>query len=370
MRDRRFPPSSVSAAFAVAALLLTATAAAASGPYQVTATTTSQDGNLVRTEYTVQVGPHPLDRFKMIRLVKDVPQSALRGSILFLPPLGPRSPSTSSATRTAPPALDRRVLRPAQLRRLRLLAALRRAPRGHLRGRPVRLHGHEDLGPRIHGGRHRLRPLADRGAPPGHEDRGRRRLPGRHPGPRRGRRRARRLRRLHPLGRHPQQPGPRGAGLSTRATAPPWRPSSRPAAVRPPINVFREVPAGADQPVRPDADPAVPADPDQSPGDGPVPSAPRPARSPCRPPLHPDERQPGRGPPLLRLRAADLRQRPALQLLHPGAWCATSPAPWPESRPKYMANLGNYTARCWPSAAAAASVPSRTTSSPSSARPT
>lgn len=62
--------------------------AAASGPYQVTGTAVSRDRNLVRTEYTVQAGPHPLDRFKMTRLVKDVPASQLRGSILFLFPLG------------------------------------------------------------------------------------------------------------------------------------------------------------------------------------------------------------------------------------------------------------------------------------------
>ncbi|HVF59151.1 MAG TPA: hypothetical protein VNJ70_05000 [Thermoanaerobaculia bacterium] len=90
MRDRRFPPSSssVSAAFAVAALLLAATPAAASGPYSVTATTTSQAGPLVRTEFLVQAGAHPLDRFKMVRLAKDVPPHVLGGSILFLPPLG------------------------------------------------------------------------------------------------------------------------------------------------------------------------------------------------------------------------------------------------------------------------------------------
>lgn len=68
--------------------LLAASQAAASGPYQVTGMAVSQDHNLVRTEYTVQAGAHPLDRFKMTRLVKDVPPSELRGSILLLFPLG------------------------------------------------------------------------------------------------------------------------------------------------------------------------------------------------------------------------------------------------------------------------------------------
>ena len=43
----------------------------------------------MRTEYTVKAGSHPLDRFKMVRLIKDVPVQSLRGSILLLPPLGP-----------------------------------------------------------------------------------------------------------------------------------------------------------------------------------------------------------------------------------------------------------------------------------------
>jgi pimeloyl-ACP methyl ester carboxylesterase len=66
---------------------LSAGAAASSGPYQITGTTQSKDGELVRTELVIQAGPSPLDRFKMIRLAKDVPASQLRGSILFLPPL-------------------------------------------------------------------------------------------------------------------------------------------------------------------------------------------------------------------------------------------------------------------------------------------
>src|SRR6478672_1693068 len=68
-------------------LALAAPAAFGSGPYLITGTAASRDGDLVRTEYTVRAGSHPLDRFKMVRLVKDGP--ALRGSILLLPPLGP-----------------------------------------------------------------------------------------------------------------------------------------------------------------------------------------------------------------------------------------------------------------------------------------
>lgn len=73
---------------ACAAILATlATQASAAGPYQVTATVETLIGPLVRTESTVQAGAHPLDRFKMIRLSRQG-QSASRGAILFLPPLG------------------------------------------------------------------------------------------------------------------------------------------------------------------------------------------------------------------------------------------------------------------------------------------
>jgi pimeloyl-ACP methyl ester carboxylesterase len=69
--------------------VLAAGAAFAAGPYQVVLTTQSRTvGRLVRTEFTVKAGDHPLDRFKMVRLAKRVPASQLRGSILFLPPLG------------------------------------------------------------------------------------------------------------------------------------------------------------------------------------------------------------------------------------------------------------------------------------------
>lgn len=76
--------------FAVLAALiaLASPGAAAAGPYQVLGATTTQAGGLVRTETLIQGGPSPLDRFTMVRLVKDVPPQALRGALLLLPPLG------------------------------------------------------------------------------------------------------------------------------------------------------------------------------------------------------------------------------------------------------------------------------------------
>ncbi|MEA2561523.1 MAG: hypothetical protein QOH06_3027 [Acidobacteriota bacterium] len=72
-------------ALLAALVLLTASHATA---YEITGTAVSHDRNLVRTEYLVQAGPSPLEKFKMTRLVKDVPQSQLRGSIFFFFPLG------------------------------------------------------------------------------------------------------------------------------------------------------------------------------------------------------------------------------------------------------------------------------------------
>jgi pimeloyl-ACP methyl ester carboxylesterase len=72
----------------VLALAFAAQAALASGPYQVTFTTQASANGLTRAEYTVQAGAHPLDRFKMVRLVRENGAGPSRGSILFLPPLG------------------------------------------------------------------------------------------------------------------------------------------------------------------------------------------------------------------------------------------------------------------------------------------
>lgn len=72
----------------VLAAALAAQAALASGPYQITGTAQTRDSGLVRTEYTVRAGAHPLDRFKMVRLTGESRDDHSRGSILFLPPLG------------------------------------------------------------------------------------------------------------------------------------------------------------------------------------------------------------------------------------------------------------------------------------------
>jgi pimeloyl-ACP methyl ester carboxylesterase len=68
------------------ALGLTASASAES--YEIIATTSSRDSPLVRTEYLIQAGTHPLSKFKMVRLTKDVPTENLKESILLLPHFG------------------------------------------------------------------------------------------------------------------------------------------------------------------------------------------------------------------------------------------------------------------------------------------
>ncbi len=72
----------------VIGFLLAAAQAMASDYSPIARSETRQPGHLVRTETTIQVGTDPLDRFKMVRLVKDLPVEYLRGSIFFLPPLG------------------------------------------------------------------------------------------------------------------------------------------------------------------------------------------------------------------------------------------------------------------------------------------
>lgn len=63
-------------------------AASQARAYEITGTTQSRDHDLIRTEYRVQVSDNPIDRFRMTRLVKDVPASQLRGSIFLFFPLG------------------------------------------------------------------------------------------------------------------------------------------------------------------------------------------------------------------------------------------------------------------------------------------
>lgn len=87
-RSRPLPPLTLAPALAFTFALLPSFAAPAAAAPQITGTAVTQDGNLVRTETLVQVTPHPLDRFRMVRLVQDRPASSLRGSILLLPPLG------------------------------------------------------------------------------------------------------------------------------------------------------------------------------------------------------------------------------------------------------------------------------------------
>lgn len=57
--------------------------------YQVISTTSSNVAdNVTRTVATVQVGNNPLNRFLMTRVRKNVPDHALQGTLLLLPPLG------------------------------------------------------------------------------------------------------------------------------------------------------------------------------------------------------------------------------------------------------------------------------------------
>jgi pimeloyl-ACP methyl ester carboxylesterase len=57
--------------------------------FQIISTQTSNvSNNLSKTVTTVQVGSNPLNRFLMIRVRKNIPDHALKGTILLLPPLG------------------------------------------------------------------------------------------------------------------------------------------------------------------------------------------------------------------------------------------------------------------------------------------
>lgn len=73
---------------AITSLALLASPGAAGAQTVVATSSRHLAAGLIRTESTVQVGPGPLDRFQMVRLAKDRPAGQLRGSILFLPPLG------------------------------------------------------------------------------------------------------------------------------------------------------------------------------------------------------------------------------------------------------------------------------------------
>src|SRR6185295_1858202 len=57
--------------------------------YQIVSTTSSTVAdNLTKTVTTVQAGSNPLNRFLMTRVRKNIPDQALQGTILLLPPLG------------------------------------------------------------------------------------------------------------------------------------------------------------------------------------------------------------------------------------------------------------------------------------------
>jgi pimeloyl-ACP methyl ester carboxylesterase len=57
--------------------------------YQIVSTVTSNvANNVTRTVTTVQVGSNPLNRFLMTRVRKNIPDHALRGTLLLLPPSG------------------------------------------------------------------------------------------------------------------------------------------------------------------------------------------------------------------------------------------------------------------------------------------
>ncbi len=57
--------------------------------YQIISTVNSSvANNLTKTVTTVQVGSNPLNRFLMTRVRKNIPNHALKGTILLLPPLG------------------------------------------------------------------------------------------------------------------------------------------------------------------------------------------------------------------------------------------------------------------------------------------
>lgn len=70
-------------------LLCCAVCAAQAQTYQIISTQSSTVAdNVTKTVTTVQVGSNPLNRFLMTRVVKNVSNQALKGTLLLLPPLG------------------------------------------------------------------------------------------------------------------------------------------------------------------------------------------------------------------------------------------------------------------------------------------
>jgi pimeloyl-ACP methyl ester carboxylesterase len=88
----RRPLLGLTFAAALAATAAVAPRAAAdggdSGDHQIVATQQVRIGGFVRTDWTVQVGANPLNRFGMHRLVKGSGERRSRAALLLLPPLG------------------------------------------------------------------------------------------------------------------------------------------------------------------------------------------------------------------------------------------------------------------------------------------
>jgi pimeloyl-ACP methyl ester carboxylesterase len=76
------------AALAVFAAVAPTSAAADGSDHHVVATQQTRIGDFVRTDWTVQVGSNPVNRFQMHQLVKGSGERRPRAAILLLPPLG------------------------------------------------------------------------------------------------------------------------------------------------------------------------------------------------------------------------------------------------------------------------------------------
>jgi pimeloyl-ACP methyl ester carboxylesterase len=72
----------------LAVCLLAMALPASAADYQVLGSVTSNEQGLVRTETSIAYGANPLDRFKMVRLVRNAPPAQRRATLLLLPPLG------------------------------------------------------------------------------------------------------------------------------------------------------------------------------------------------------------------------------------------------------------------------------------------
>lgn len=76
-------------ALSIFGLMFCAVGATHAQTYQIIGTTSSNvANNTTKTVTTVQVGSNPLNRFLMTRVRKNIPDHALKGTILLLPPLG------------------------------------------------------------------------------------------------------------------------------------------------------------------------------------------------------------------------------------------------------------------------------------------